>query len=151
MHRVLYQTPNSGDIDAGKQLQQVLEGLTQGLREEPLSIHSDIASVLLDVHQAIPLMLVANELLTNAFKHAFPVPQAGDTLTVRFVLEDDQVTLEISDNGAGLPEGAADQESLGMIIVATLTDQLNAALLLENQPQGGTLARVTFRKHAGFL
>jgi two-component sensor histidine kinase len=131
----------------GKQLQQVLEGLSKGLREAPLTLHSDIAHVTLDVHQAIPLMLVANELLTNAFKHAFVTPQAGDELTVRLLLEDNNVIFELIDNGVGVPVGAADKDSLGMVIIATLTNQLNADLTLENQPTGGTVARVTFTKH----
>lgn len=144
IHRALYQMPESGDIDAGEQLNYVLEGLARGLRDIPLTIDKDIASVLLDVHQAIPLMLVANEFLTNVFKHAFVTPQEGDSLRVRLALEGGQVTLEVSDNGVGVPEGAADKDSLGMVIIATLTDQLHADLTLENQPEGGTMARVTF-------
>jgi two-component sensor histidine kinase len=147
IHRALYQMPESGDIDAGEQLHYVLEGLTKGLRDTPITINSDIAHVTLDVHQAIPLMLVANELLTNAFKHAFVTPQAGDELTVRLLLEDNNVIFELIDNGVGVPVGAADKDSLGMVIIATLTNQLNADLTLENQPTGGTVARVTFTKH----
>jgi PAS domain S-box-containing protein len=150
IHRALYQMPESGDIDAGEQLKYVLEGLSRGLRDIPLTIDSDIASVPLDVHQAIPLMLVANELLTNAFKHAFVTPKAGDRLRVYLTLEGEQVTLEVIDNGVGISEGAANQDSLGMVIIATLTSQLNAALTLENQPTGGTVARVTFVKHTAF-
>ena len=147
IHRTMYQTPNSGEIDAGEQLQQVLNGLARGLRDTPITIHSDIASVPLDVHQAIPLSLVANELLTNVFKHAFPVPAASDTVTVRLQLSADEVSLEIRDNGAGLPTGATAQDSLGMVIITTLTDQLGANVVLENQASGGVLARVTFHKH----
>lgn len=147
IHRALYQMPESGDIDAGEQLKYVLEGLSRGLRDIPLTIDSDIASVPLDVHQAIPLMLVANELVTNAFKHAFVTPKAGDRLRVCLTLEGEQVTLEVIDNGVGVPAGAADKDSLGMVIIATLTSQLNADLTLENRPEGGTVARVTFAKH----
>ena len=63
-----------------------------------LQLTSDPIS--LPVDQAIPLALLANELVTNAYKHAFPSDSAGEiTLSLQHTPEDG-LTLRIADTGS---------------------------------------------------
>ncbi len=149
MHRVLYQTSDNDSIDIGEQLSSLVTSLKLGFRADITInediINEDIAPVYLDVHQAIPLSLIANELLTNAFKHAFLEASSEDTLTVCLQQQAGTVTLEIKDNGVGLADDYP-KDHLGMVIVESLAQQIDATFTLENAPEGGCLARVSFRQ-----
>jgi two-component sensor histidine kinase len=75
---------------------------------------------------------VVNELITNAFKHAFPGGRSGQ-ITVRLCHEvGGGVLVSVSDDGVGIPEGLdiAKTESLGLQLVTVLTDQLGAELTI---------------------
>ena len=74
---------------------------------------------------AVPLGLVAGELVLNAVKHAFPTGSGTVTLTVR---EDDGLVLEVADNGQGLSTGGTGNSGFGFTLVRTLVDQMNGAI-----------------------
>ena len=92
--------------------------------------------------RAIPCGLLVTELVTNAFKHAFP---AGRTGEVRIELHavDDELELVVADDGVGLPEGfdLANVKSLGLQLVPLLADQLGGRFTVG----GGPGARFSLR------
>jgi two-component sensor histidine kinase len=97
------------------------------------------------IETALPIGLIINELLTNAFKYAFPDGTPG---RVRIFLqrgEGENCSLRVEDNGIGLPESyTADAEkSLGLYIVRLLAEQLDGSVeIIRNN---GTTFRVGFR------
>ncbi len=98
------------------------------LAVEPVEVPTD---------QAVPLGLIANELLMNAVKHAYP--GAGPKpLSVGLVRVGDAVRLVVEDRGAGLPEGFDWRRgsSLGMRLVHALSSQLGATLTVEPRDPG---------------
>ena len=94
---------------------------------------------------ATPLAVVLTELLQNAVEHAFPAPdepaQAGDQrVDVRLVNDGTTLTVQVHDNGRGLPEGFSVEttSSLGLSIVRDLvTGQLGGTIAMHTD--GGTL------------
>ncbi|MFP4302884.1 MAG: PAS domain S-box protein [Spirochaetaceae bacterium] len=56
-----------------------------------------------DRERAIPLGMIATELVTNALKHAFPGDIRGRIL-VSLELSGNEATLRVADNGVGLTE-----------------------------------------------
>jgi len=78
--------------------------------------------------QAIPLALVLNELISNAFKHA---GEQNGKISIRLVQTGQTVVLRVADNGEGLPEGfdPMASSSLGMKLVDALTLQLGGNLV----------------------
>ena len=97
------------------------------------------------MHQAIPCGLILNELLSNAFKYAFPGGRRGQ-ITVHFVrLESGEFSLSCGDNGVGIPEGFKWQNSnsLGLRIVNILTNQIDGDLMLHRNG-GGTRFELKF-------
>lgn len=92
--------------------------------------------------QAVPLGLIASELVMNAIEHG------GDAARIRVTLTRPQgsARLEVRDNGPGLPEGfdLAQTPSLGLAIARQFAVQLGGVLVLESAPQGGTRATLTF-------
>jgi two-component sensor histidine kinase len=71
---------------------------------------------------ATPLAVVLNELLQNAYDHAFPEEVDDGQVVVELTWEGSELTLRVIDNGCGLPEGFAIERStgLGLSIVRTL-------------------------------
>ncbi len=102
----------------------------------------------LTVDLGVPLGLVANELLTNAFRHAFTNCDTGSSwhpwIHVTFRRDHhDQLNLEVKDNGCGMPVSSDETESdyIGMQLAHMLVkDQLSGDISVERA--AGTIIRV---------
>jgi PAS domain S-box-containing protein len=100
--------------------------------------------VKLTVDYAIPCGLIANELLSNALKHAFPGGRAG-TVTVQLKqLPEGKVQMVISDDGQGLPNEFDTKRgnTLGLQLVRTLTEQVGGQIEVLREPS--TTFTITF-------
>lgn len=142
VHERLYESPDLASIEIAPYVRDLVYHLGESYRArarirfdmapEPIAIHIDTA---------ISLGLIVNELVSNAFKHAFPHTDR-DELLISISREDSQITLVIRDNGHGLPTGLRPEtsRSLGLRLVTTLVNQHQGKLHLRNQ--GGTEAIV---------
>jgi PAS domain S-box-containing protein len=90
----------------------------------------------LDAELAIPLGLIASELLTNALRHAFP-PGAGGAVTLRAVVEGGTLHMTVADDGAGLP-ATPSRPGLGTTVITALTKQVGATRTTQSTPGSGT-------------
>ena len=104
-----------------------------------LSVAAD--SVVLPAEKAVPLGLVATELLSNALEHGYPDGRRGH-VAVRLLGERDRATLSITDDGVGLPSGfdLDRSDSLGLQIARQFAGQLGAELSII--ADGGVTSRV---------
>lgn len=90
---------------------------------------------------AVPLGLIVNELVTNAFKYACSAE--GSEVRVQFGGKDDgSLRLEVSDRGPGLPEGTetGGGDSLGMKLVSGFVRQLRGELEVFSDSTGTRFA-----------
>jgi two-component sensor histidine kinase len=127
---------------AEKLVIQVLRSLQS--RAGRIQVHRRLASIPLEIDQAVPCGLIINEFLTNSLKHAFPGDRAGEILIEARLVEARTVCLRMSDNGVGLPSGLdfAHLKSLGLQLISDLARQLGGQLRLEDGP--GTAFEITF-------
>lgn len=130
IHESLYQNKDFSSID----MASYIDGLSRNLvmsysLNGKVSMERDLQRVELVLDQAIPCGLLLNELISNAFKHAFPDGRAG-VVHIGLTLKGDQVAISISDDGVGLPEGfnTKNDGNLGLELVYTLVDQLDGKL-----------------------
>jgi two-component system, sensor histidine kinase PdtaS len=99
---------------------------------------------------ATPLAMVLTELLQNALQHGFgSAPRSacadGGIIEVVAARAPEQLTVTVTDSGAGLPPGfdLENTKSLGLQIVRTLVvAELGGQLSLTQRPGGGTIALV---------
>ena len=131
-------------------LQTLTDGLRQAFAKTSAEVSVQLTSdpIALPVDQAIPLALLANELVTNAYKHAFPGDVAGEiTVSLRHTPENG-LTLRIADNGIGLYQTGSDV-GLGLNLIRTLATQLHGALTFATPAEGaGTAITLTIRPPA---
>jgi two-component sensor histidine kinase len=152
IHEQLYQAGDFAQIDFGEYVGHLVSNLARAYsREVKTEIEAD--QVLLGIDSAVPCSLILNELVTNAFKHAFPPSWEPSTdgryPWIRITLsssEDRQITLGVSDNGVGMSSdldlGAAN--SLGMMLVQSLVSQLDGEIELGQVNGLGTTFRLSF-------
>jgi two-component sensor histidine kinase len=102
-----------------------------------------VEDIVLDVEQVVPCGLLITELLSNAFKHAFPDGRSG-TVEVAIRQQADRLQLSVRDDGIGLPADLdpAAADTLGLQLVRALTEQLDGILELDRRD--GTRFRVSF-------
>jgi len=99
-----------------------------------LEVVSDDASV--SANLSVSLGLITTELVINALKHAFPGERAGK-ITVTFGAEGDSWTLDVADNGIGMPvDPTSAVAGLGTSIVQALARQLGASVEVSDASPG---------------
>ena len=116
-------------------LESLIAQISKGfsITKKNITIESNLMELELDLDTAIPLGLITNELLSNSYKHAFD-GNVGVIKVELSKLAKNTYQLKISDNGSGLAANfdLSSVDSLGLDIVAILSEQLNAELKIYN-------------------
>jgi light-regulated signal transduction histidine kinase (bacteriophytochrome) len=138
-HERLYRDHDGTSVEFGTYLRELCDDLARTYGDAKVVV--DARRVQLPADTAINLALIANELVTNAFKYAFPDGRAG-LVSVKFTGNEQKWCLHVADDGVGLPKGfaARNGQSLGMQIVEGLSSQLGATLTAENRAAGAVFA-----------
>jgi two-component sensor histidine kinase len=144
VHEVLYQTSDFAQLDFASYLERLVRLLQSAYAAPEVQSRLRLEKVHLPLDLAVPCALIVNELVSNAFKHAFPDGRKGVVTTAVRVLEDGKTELSVEDNGIGIPPEAMrnDGKSLGMFLVRILTDQILGTLTLDQSH--GTTFRIQF-------
>lgn len=145
VHEKLFLSESLSQIDLGEYLRDVTTLVTDNFRSDVgcVDVVHDFESIpgLIDV--AIPLGLIANELLTNAFRHAFPDGIGGRVRMRMRAVDESRVEFIVEDNGAGLPEAVdpATVKTLGLqTVLSIVQDQLGGTVSVDRR--GGTCWRI---------
>jgi two-component sensor histidine kinase len=145
IHEQLYETEDLQEVDLARHASLLASNLVHSyaVDEGRISWKVSVDAMPLTVDRAIPAGLILNELISNAFKHAFPGGRKG-FLSIEGRRRNGAVVLEVRDDGVGMPGGAgrARPKSLGLEIVAILTRQLKGTFEIESDR--GALCRITF-------
>jgi two-component system nitrate/nitrite sensor histidine kinase NarX len=91
-------------------------------------------------YQAIHLLQIAREALSNINKHA----QASQ-VSIQVVNQRGEVTLSVCDNGCGLPEETDRPDHYGLIIMRDRAKSLHGRCEILPRSGGGTEVRVVFK------
>ena len=153
IHQRLYQTDQLTVVNMQAYLNDLVHSLMDayGFRDDGIRLELDVEQRELDVDVAIPIGLIINELVSNAFKHAY-AQQPNPALRIGLHQDKDPrlagITLEVQDNGMGVEtadwRGTTSRSSFGKRLIATLSDQLEGTFELVNE--NGTLFRLHIPK-----
>lgn len=127
IHEKLYQNENLSEISFDTYLRELMDVVVASMQTETTDISITINSdpVKLTIGQAIPCGLILNELITNAYKHAFTNQDEGE-IRIDIVNDEGNITLTVKDNGVGISDAISleNPDSLGIQLIRTLSIQL---------------------------
>jgi PAS domain S-box-containing protein len=132
VHEKLYQTKSLSSIDLSEYIRALTRDIELSMRALPRKprIEYTLTPVLLDIERAVPCGLIVNEIITNAFRHAFPTEFDGNPVIRISIEHDEHTVLSISDNGVGIdrPLDFSSSDTLGISLIGMLAKQLRADL-----------------------
>ena len=151
VHDMLYRSKGYANVDFIDYIKNLADKLvkTYSIDSSRTELKLAIGDISLGVDQAIPCGLIINELVSNAFKHAFPISFMGKAeVGIAFHQgEGNKIELIVKDNGVGIPKNMdiRKTESLGLRLVIILAeDQLGGEVELDRKV--GTKVIVRFKK-----
>lgn len=115
--------------------------------EKKIDLIIEPSELYLSVDQAIPCALVLNELISNAFKHAFREKKQGTVRVFISTPDDTTVLIKVIDDGDGIPEGTDiyRQTGLGLKMARHLVaGQLKGEMRVKND--SGTEISIQFKQ-----
>lgn len=131
LHQKLYRDEDMLGVDMKSYFRDLIHGLLDAydVRDSRVELDLDIGDLSLDVDTVIPLGLIANELISNALKHAFADVNHPE-LKVCLKEEDDRLVLRVKDNGKGLTDAELmhNDQSFGHRLIGALGQKLNASI-----------------------
>lgn len=145
IHARLFDGEQIGGLDFATYLRQLCDRLEGSLLRDhvrEVTIRIEAEPIMIDLDRAVPLGLIANELVTNAIRHGM-VEEAG-TVRVGFARDGDRLRLDVEDDGPGLGQDAmpALKQGLGMQLVDGFVRRLQGSLAVESRQ--GLHVSVTF-------
>ncbi|WP_440998996.1 PAS domain S-box protein [Fodinibius sp. SL11] len=143
IHEKLYQNKNLSEICFEQYLEELTEVIlaSMGTSQTDIDVSINVDSVSLTVNQAIPCGLILNEIITNAYKHAYPEKEKGN-IDINLNRRGDEIYLSIVDDGIGIPDdiNLEKPKSLGIKLIRTLSKQLDAEAEFSNENPGTKFA-----------
>ena len=138
IHQNLYQNEEVASINMQNYLEQLMNYLSSSFKSDAKDINYEIHAhdLLFDIDTAIPVGLIVNELVSNAYKHAFNSRDNGVIYISLSSDENGKYLLKVEDDGIGITKDLNDRKSnsLGMKLVKSLgVKQLKGDLSIENR------------------
>lgn len=146
IHELLYQDKDFSEINLRSFIGRLVGNLKYFYKVDNKLIEVIINSeeVFLGIDLAVPCGLIINELVSNAFKYAFPGGASG-WVEILMKKDENEVLLMISDNGIGLPDdfNPAESRTIGFHLVKNMVEHqlLGKISILQTN---GVVARILF-------
>ena len=145
IHEVLYLSENFDEINFSDYIKRITNHLFSmfSRKAKKIQLELDVGEFYLEIDKAIPCGLIINELVSNAFKHAFPNDKAGK-IQVHLDVKVDRYTIAVKDTGVGFPDDMdmRNTETLGLQLVNDLVNQIDGSY--EMQSNDGTAIKIVF-------
>lgn len=149
IHEKLYRADDLSRVDFSDYIRDLANRIFRSseLHDTKTTMTVEVGNVLLGIDIAIPCGLMVNELLSNAFKYAFPGDRKGTIRIEMLLIEDSEspvYKMIIGDNGIGLPEPVDIKNPLtfGLNLVDLLVRQLDGHIEVDRN--NGTTFTITF-------
>lgn len=139
VHEMLYNSTDIQNISLEKYLSNLVDLLHQSFdsptQQIDISFTCEIKNRSIDIDTMIPVGLVVNEIISNAYKHGFKGKTEGE-ISVKIKEKNNRVFIDISNNGHPIQKNLNPLESqtLGIEVIVTLIDQLKGNLSIEKRP-----------------
>ncbi len=150
VHESLYLSENLSHISISNYMAELIRQVVSTYGRKGIEISQDIDNIDISFEAAIQIGLIINELLSNAYKHAFPDKREGRIMVRLKRLEGDRCSLTVADDGIGIKDVSEinSRGSLGMQLVYLIASKLEAKI--DIQSARGTTVVIEFHcRHKG--
>lgn len=148
VHQKLYQEDDLTGVDMQSYIENLVDSLMHAYKVDRMHIlpKVHVQPIRLDIDTALPVGLILNELITNAFKYAFEGRQEGQ-LHITLQEAEDELLLQVADNGIGMPKAelATGTGHFGYQLVQSLLPRLKGRLSVTTQE--GTVVTVLIAQY----
>ncbi|MDI7863219.1 hypothetical protein MRS76_14775 [Rhizobiaceae bacterium n13] len=120
VHEQIYSTDQFEEVEIAPYIERIVREIAAAYDKE-IKLDLDLAPLIVDRDKALPLGMIVNEVVSNAFKYAFDGPKPGVLKVVAEPLPDDQIKVTIADNGPGI---ASDNKGMGSRLIEGFAAQL---------------------------
>lgn len=122
VHEHIYRSHTFAHVEVREYLRKLIENIQAGY-DPDLTVNVTLDDIAVDKDAATPLGLIVNEVVSNAFKHAFSDGRKG-AISIALVADGaERAVLTVRDNGVGFdPEAPA--KGIGRRLIVGLTAQL---------------------------
>lgn len=131
IHDALQESGGESRVDLGHLMEMMCHSM-QDLCDGKAEIHVDLGDTLpsLPVIFARPLMLLVNEFIVNALRHAFPADSVGK-ICVSLERAADDIIVIVKDDGVGLAESDSGHTGFGTKLIQMMTRQIDGKLVTD--------------------
>jgi two-component sensor histidine kinase len=151
IHQMLYQQDHLSKINFGKYIHQLHDAISGSYLNTGTNVKYIIKceDVELDIDTAIPLGLIANELIINAYKYAFNNRDNGIISVSLNGIEKNKYSFVVKDNGKGITQDfkIENTNTLGLKLVYLLVRQIRGEI--QCKVENGTEFRIIFEDIQG--
>jgi len=147
IHSKLYQSNNLASIDFGSYVEELVESIASSYTiDNSINCKVKYSNAFFNIDLSINLGLIINELITNAFKHAFSNKKAGSIEVELNNTMADQYQLIVRDDGMGIPKeiDIENPNTFGLEIVTALTNQIDGEITIDSE--NGFECMISFKK-----
>lgn len=152
IHQNLYQSEHLNNVDIQNYLQQLVAYLSDMFagQSKNIQVNVEAPGINFDIDTAIPLGLIINELVSNAYKYAFEKHGSGRISISIKPKSGADFELEIRDDGKGISEDINPDKSnsLGLKLVKILSRQLRGTFSFKSDK--GAVFLVQFKDLRAF-
>ncbi|HDP79439.1 MAG TPA: PAS domain S-box protein, partial [Spirochaetes bacterium] len=128
IYEKLFQTGDYKSVRLSAYLPKLIDEIaaTASLDGVGVRVEKDIDELEAGVKLLLPLGLILNEILTNAFKYAFPAGAPGRIVVTLKRTDENSLRLTVSDDGVGMPSRPAMEQKggFGIMLVKLLVQQI---------------------------
>jgi len=135
VHELMYREADFHHVNMATYFSQLTNSLAQFYTlDKPveLSVNIDISDRTLGLDQSIPIGLIMNEVMCNAYKYGL---KEGGTFSLELKEENEKLILKMGDNGPGYVS-RENNNGLGLSLIDILCDQLDADKTSNNDENG---------------
>ncbi|MBL8598467.1 MAG: ATP-binding protein [Devosia sp.] len=142
VHEHIYRSGNFETVHVKDYLQTLIASIRAG-HDPHVSVAEDLDDLPVDREAATPLGLILNEVVSNAFKHAFADGREGMVAVRLTRTPEGRGQLTVEDNGLGF-DPQTPTKGIGRRLISALTQQLGGESRFETAIDGGSLFTLTF-------
>jgi two-component sensor histidine kinase len=146
VHRILHNVEEQGTVDLKSLIEDLSVQIQEGFGAERRDIRLEVQGISKRVpgDVAVPLTLFTVEVLTNAFKHAYPKGGREGRIVISLQPSGDgMLRLAAEDDGVGC-SGTTGQDGIGWRLIQAFAQQVGGNVTIGAREGGGTIVQLLF-------